>query len=109
MARMAKARKSASNPEDVPTNRWRLKLYIAGQSGKSMTALANLKRICAEWLAESCEVEVIDLLKNPALARNDEIVAIPTLVRAGPGPVRRVLGDLSNTERVLSGLDLRPL
>ncbi len=109
MARMVKVRRTGSTPEGAPKGRWRLRLYTAGQNWRSVTALANLKRICAERLAGNCEVEVVDLLQHPDLAKQDEIVAIPTLVRAGPGTARRVLGDLSDVDRVLSGLGLLPL
>ena len=86
---------------------WTLRLYVAGQTPKSVTALTNLKRICEEQLQGRYKIEVIDLLKNPRLAKDDQILAIPTLVRKLPSPVRRIIGDLSNTERVLVGLDLR--
>jgi circadian clock protein KaiB len=85
-----------------------LRLYVAGQTPKSMTAFANLKNICEEHLAGRYKIEVVDLLKNPTLARGDQILAIPTLVRKLPEPVRKIIGDLSNTERVLIGLDLLP-
>ena len=87
---------------------WNLKLYVAGQTPKSITAFANLKRICEEKLAGKYSIEVIDLLENPQLAKGDQILAIPTLVRKLPVPVRKIIGDLSNTERVLVGLDLKP-
>ncbi len=86
---------------------WELRLYVAGHTPKSLTAFANLKKICEEHLAGSYRIEVIDLLKNPMLARGDQTLAIPTLVRKLPEPVRKIIGDLSNTERVLVGLDLR--
>ena len=85
-----------------------LRLYVAGNTHRSTLALANLKRICAEHLGDQYRIEVIDLLKNPALARGDQILAIPTLVRRMPVPLRKIIGDLSNTERVLVGLDLKP-
>ena len=85
-----------------------LRLYVAGQTPKSMTAFANLKNICEEHLAGRYKIEVVDLLKNPTLASGDQILAIPTLVRKLPEPVRKIIGDLSNTERVLIGLDLLP-
>ena len=88
--------------------KWELKLYVAGQTAKSLQAFANLKRICEEHLAGHFEVKVIDLLENPQLAEGDQILAIPTLVRRLPTPLKRIIGDLSNTERVLVGLDLRP-
>jgi circadian clock protein KaiB len=86
---------------------WDLRLYVAGQTEKSVTAFANLKKICDEYLAGKYRIEIIDLLKNPQLARNDQIIAIPTLVRKLPTPIRKIIGDLSKTERVLVGLDLR--
>ena len=84
-----------------------LRLYVAGQTPKSLTALNNLKKICKEHMDEQYRIEVIDLLVNPQLARGDQILAIPTLVRNLPTPIRKIIGDLSNTERVLVGLDLR--
>jgi circadian clock protein KaiB len=90
------------------TERWDLRLYTAGQSPKSLAALSNLKRICDEHLPGRYSIEVIDLMKNPRLAKDDEIVAIPTLVRKLPAPLRKVIGDLSNEERALVGLQLRP-
>ena len=86
---------------------WRLRLYVAGQTPKCVQAFANLKRICEEHLAGQYRIEVIDLIKSPQLAEGDQILAIPTLVRKLPEPVKRIIGDLSNTERVLVGLDLR--
>jgi len=86
---------------------WTLRLYVAGQTPKSMRAFANLKRICEEHVPGQYEIEVIDLVKNPRLAQGDQILAIPTLVRALPQPMRKIIGDLSDTERVLVGLDLR--
>jgi circadian clock protein KaiB len=85
---------------------WNLRLYIAGQTAKSITALANLKRICDRELEGHYTVEVIDLMKNPELARNDQIVAIPTLVRKIPEPMRRIIGDLSSADKVLIGLEM---
>jgi len=85
-----------------------LRLYVAGQTPKSMTALANLKRFCEEHLAGKYRIEVIDLVENPKLARGDQILAIPTLVRRLPEPIRKIIGDLSNSERVVVGLDIRP-
>ncbi len=87
---------------------WNLRLYVAGQTPKAIRAFANLQRICEEHLAGVYKIEVIDLLRTPQLARGDQIVAVPTLVRKLPVPVRKIIGDLSNTERVLVGLDLRP-
>ena len=86
-----------------------LRLYVAGQTPRCITAFANLKRICEEHLEGKYRIEVVDLLENPQLAEGDQILAIPTLVRRLPSPIRKVIGDLSNTERVLVGLDLRPL
>lgn len=88
---------------------WELRLYVAGQTPKSLTAFVNLKAICEEHLAGKYTIEVIDLVANPRLAQGDQIIAIPTLVRKLPEPIRKIIGDLSNTERVLVGLDLRPL
>lgn len=87
---------------------WDLRLYVAGQTPKSLQAFANLKKICEEHLAGRYRIEVVDLLKNPQLAKGDQILALPTLVRKLPEPVRKIIGDLSNTDRVLVGLDLRP-
>ena len=87
---------------------WELRLYVAGQTPRSLTAFQNLKRICEEHLKDRYRIEVVDLLENPTLARGDQILALPTLVRKLPEPVRKIIGDLSNTERVLVGLDLRP-
>jgi circadian clock protein KaiB len=92
--------------KDGARRTWRLRLYVAGQTPKSITALANLKRLCEERLAGRYHIEVIDLLSQPHLARRDEIVVIPTLVRKLPPPIRRIIGDLSNEERVLVGLDV---
>jgi circadian clock protein KaiB len=103
---------SATVSPDIPITRgdelWYLRLYVAGQSPKSLHALANLRRLCEEHLAGHYEIEVIDLIENPSLARGDDILAIPTLVRRLPEPLRRIIGDLSNTERVLVGLRLLP-
>jgi circadian clock protein KaiB len=85
-----------------------LRLYVAGQSPKATRAFANLRRICEEHLAGRYSIEVIDLVENPALGRGDQILALPTLVRRLPTPIKKIIGDLSNTERVLVGLDLRP-
>jgi circadian clock protein KaiB len=97
-----------NKPEEGP-DFWQLRLYVAGQTPKSLAAFANLKKICEEHLAGCYRIEIIDLLQNPMLAKGDQILAIPTLVRKLPEPVRKIIGDLSNTERVLVGLDLRPL
>lgn len=86
---------------------WELRLYVAGQTPNSLRAFANLKNICDQHLKDKCKIEVIDLLKNPQLAAGDQILAIPTLVRKIPEPLRKIIGDLSNTERVIVGLDIR--
>ncbi len=85
-----------------------LRLYVAGQTPKCIRAFANLKRICEEYLVDRYHIEMVDLLQNPQLARGDQILAVPTLVRRLPEPIKKIIGDLSNTERVLVGLDLRP-
>lgn len=87
---------------------WELRLYVAGQSAKSITAFANLKKLCDEHLAGRYTIEVVDLLEKPQLARGEQIVAIPTLVRKLPEPIRKIVGDLSNVEKTLVGLQLRP-
>jgi circadian clock protein KaiB len=87
---------------------WELRLYVAGQTPKSMTAFSNLKKLCEERLKGEYHIEVIDLLENPALAKGDQILAIPTLVRKLPEPIKKIIGDLSNKERVLVGLNLIP-
>lgn len=88
---------------------WELKLYVAGQTKKSVTALQNLKKYCEEHLAGKYRIEVIDLLEKPQLAEGDQIFAIPTLVRKVPEPIRKIIGDLSNEEKVLVGLNIVPL
>jgi circadian clock protein KaiB len=93
----------------TPAETWELRLYVAGKTPKSIEAFGNLKRICEEHLKGRYQIEVIDLLENPTLARGDQILAIPTLVRKLPPPVKKIIGDFSNTERVLVGLNLRPL
>ena len=85
-----------------------LKLYVAGQTPKAVRAFSNLRKICEEHLQGRYSIEVIDLVENPALGRGDQILALPTLVRRLPAPIKKIIGDLSNTERVLVGLDLRP-
>ena len=101
-----KPRASAAHPR--PAKLWQLRLYVAGQTRKSLTAFSNLKQICEDHLKGRYDIEVIDLVEQPQLSRGDQILAIPTLVRKLPQPVRKIIGDLSNTERVLVGLDLRP-
>ena len=88
---------------------WELRLYIAGQTPNSVLALENINKYCQEYLAGQYSIEVIDLLKNPQLAEGDQIFAIPTLVRKVPQPLRKIIGDLSDKERVLVGLNIRPL
>jgi circadian clock protein KaiB len=90
------------------TEIWELRLYVAGQSAKSVAAFSNLKKLCEQHLQGRYKIEVIDLLQHPQLAAGDQIVAIPTLVRKLPEPLRKIVGDLSNTERTLVGLQLRP-
>jgi len=87
---------------------YNLRLYVAGQTPKSIAAIANLKKICEQYLSGRYDIEVIDLLKNPALAQRHQIVAIPTLIRQLPEPLKRIIGDLSNSEKVLVGLDIQP-
>jgi circadian clock protein KaiB len=94
---------------EAPGHVWKLKLYIAGQTPRSVAALRNLKEIAEKHLCGRYEVEVIDLLVNPQLAKGDQILAVPTLVKDLPLPVAKIIGDLSDTERVLVGLDLRPV
>jgi circadian clock protein KaiB len=97
-----------AKPAEIISDAFILRLYVAGQTPKSIAAFVNLKKICEEHLAGRYRIEVIDLLRNPQLARGDQILAVPTLVRNLPVPVRKIIGDLSNTERVLIGLDLLP-
>jgi circadian clock protein KaiB len=98
---------SASDAQPDQEGLWELRLYVAGRTPKSVTAFANLKRICEEHLHGQYRIEVIDLLEHPQLAAGDQIFAIPTLVRQLPAPLKKIIGDLSNEERVLVGLDLR--
>jgi circadian clock protein KaiB len=93
------------DPPD-PNAKWQLRLYVAGQTPRALTAYANLQKICEEHLAGEYAIEVIDLRENPQLARGDEIIAVPTLVRHLPEPITKIIGDLSDTERVLVGLQL---
>ncbi len=95
------------NPKYKPET-WHLRLYVAGQTPKSIEAFANLKKLCEEHLKGKYTIEVVDLLENPRLAKGDQILAIPTLVRKLPPPLKKIIGDLSNTERVLVGLNLVP-
>jgi len=107
MNKTDKIKKKSPSPA-VKAESWELRLYVAGQTPRAVTAFMNLKNICEEHLKGKYRIEVIDLLKNPQLAKGDQIFALPTLVRKLPVPVRKIIGDLSNTERVLVGLDLRP-
>ncbi|MGQ0697686.1 MAG: circadian clock KaiB family protein [Panacagrimonas sp.] len=99
----------ATKPAPKTKPEWQLKLYVAGQTAKSVAALENLKRVCETHVAGRYHIEVIDLLVNPRLAAGDQILAVPTLVRKVPQPIRKIIGDLSNEERVLVGLDVQPL
>jgi circadian clock protein KaiB len=98
-----------TEPAAPDTEACNLRRYVAGKTAKSVTALRNLHNICEKHLAGRYQIEVIDLLENPQLAEGDQILAIPTLVRSLPEPIKKIIGDLSNTERVVVGLDLRPL
>ena len=102
-----KTAKRAKGTKHKVKKQWELRLYVAGMTERAVAAFANLQKICEEHLVGQYSIEVIDLLKNPKLARGDQIVAVPTLVRKLPEPVRKIIGDLSNTQRVLVGLDLR--
>jgi circadian clock protein KaiB len=104
--RVPQPRRRPTPPSNVE---WELRLYVAGQTPRSVDAFANLKRICEEHLQGRYRIEVIDLLENPMLARGDQILALPTLVRKLPPPVKKIIGDFSNAERVLVGLNLRPI
>jgi circadian clock protein KaiB len=96
-------------PEPVPgKDVYILRLYVAGQTKKSLAAFANLKKICEEHLQGRYRIEIVDLFEHPQLAKGDQILAIPTLVRQLPPPIKKIIGDLSNTEKVLVGLDIRP-
>jgi circadian clock protein KaiB len=95
-------------PDTMTSERWKLRLYVAGQTPKSLAAFANLKGLCEQHLAGRYEIEVVDLVENPQLAAGDQIFAIPTLVRKLPEPIRKIIGDLSSTERVLVGLQILP-
>jgi circadian clock protein KaiB len=101
-------RRRSSGSNRGPTRLWQLRLYVAGQTPKSLTAFSNLKQICKNHLEGRYDIEVIDLVAQPQLSKGDQILAIPTLVRKVPQPMRKIIGDLSDTERVLVGLDLRP-
>ena len=104
---MKSATKSKPKTPATDDEKWNLRLYVAGQSPKSLRAFENLKKICEERLPGKYNIEIIDLLKNPQLAAGDQIIAIPTLVRKLPMPIKAIIGDLSNVERTLVGLDLQ--
>jgi circadian clock protein KaiB len=106
---MNQSTNAAMEGSPLPGSQYNLRLYVAGQTPKSITALANLKMICEEHLSGRYQIEVIDLLEQPQLAAGDQILAVPTLVRRLPEPLKRIIGNLSNMERVLVGLDLRPV
>ena len=95
-------------PSCVESESWKLRLYVAGMTPRAVAAFDNLKKLCEEHLAGCYEIEVVDLLENPKLAVGDQILAVPTLVRKLPPPMKKIIGDLSNEERVLVGLDLKP-
>ncbi len=107
-AKKPKASPKTSKKKTTAGENWDLKLYVAGQTPNCIAAFVNLQKICQEYLDGKCSVEIIDLLKTPQRAAGDQIFAIPTLVRKLPEPVKKIIGDLSNTEKVLVGLDLRP-
>lgn len=98
----------ADEPESLDAGEYNLRLYVAGQTPKSLAAIVNLKRICEEYLAGRYTIEVVDLLLTPTLAAGDQIVALPTLIRRLPPPLKRVIGNLADTERLLVGLDIQP-
>jgi circadian clock protein KaiB len=102
-------RRASGRKRSNPGPAFDLRLYVAGQTARSVAAVANLQRICEEHLKGQYRIEIIDVLKNPQLARGDQILALPTLVRKLPEPIKKIIGDLSNEERVLIGLDLRPV
>jgi circadian clock protein KaiB len=115
-AREKTPKTAARSPRAVPLSEekpgvaeWQLRLYVAGHTAKSTAAFDNLKRVCETHLAGRYTIEVVDLLVNPRLAAGDQILAVPTLVRKFPEPIRKIIGDLSNEERVLVGLDVQPI
>lgn len=108
-AKPSEAKRPRRTPDSHDPEMWELRLYVAGQTPKSVEAFGQLKQICEEHLKGRYRIEVIDLLQNPMLARGDQILAIPTLVRKLPPPMKKIIGDFSNTERVLVGLNLRPV
>ena len=107
LATKTRTRARSRKPDRRKPQVWNLRLYVAGQTPKSIRAFTNLKELCEEHLKGRYKIEVIDLMENPQLARGDQIVAVPTLVRKLPQPVRKIIGDLSNSVRALVGLDLR--
>jgi circadian clock protein KaiB len=107
-ANAAATARRARGGKEADSERWELRLYVAGRTALSVEALVNLERLCEEHLQGRYRIEVVDLLANPALARGDQILAVPTLVRQLPPPVKKIIGDLSNRERVLVGLNIRP-
>ena len=106
---MTKAEEPEPDETEVDTGAYHLRLYVAGQTAKSIAAIANLRRLCETHLAGRYDIEVIDLMQHPHMAASDQILAIPTLVRRLPTPLKRIIGDLSNVEKVLVGLDIRPI
>jgi circadian clock protein KaiB len=108
MTGKTKKKKKSPAEETIDEGSWDLRLYVAGQTPKSVAAIANLKKFCTEHLGDRYTIEIVDLAKDPKLARRDQIVAIPTLVRKLPVPIRKIIGDLSSTERVLVSFDLVP-
>jgi circadian clock protein KaiB len=108
VATKTKRLKKKQRKSEGEVKTWELRLYVAGQTSKSMAAFSNLKKLCEEHLKGQYRIEVIDLLENPALAKGDQILAIPTLVRKLPQPIKKIIGDLSNKERVLVGLNMIP-
>jgi len=103
-----KSKPATATPSSPSPESWKLRLYVAGMTPRAVAALDNLKMLCEAHLAGRYEIEVVDLLKNPKLAAGDQIIAVPTMVRRLPPPMKKIIGDLSNQERVLVGLDLRP-
>lgn len=101
------AKRSKAGLKPAGSDRWNLRLYVAGHTQRTIAALTNLKKICEEHMPDRYEIEVVDLVKNPKLAAGDQIIAIPTLVRRLPKPLKKIIGDLANEERVLVGLNLR--
>ena len=106
---MKKPVKNKAKKTDTPSGEIVLRLYVAGQSPRSLAAISNLKKICADFMKANYRIELIDLMKNPAMAQDHQILAIPTLVRSLPVPISKIIGDLSNVEQVLMGLEIRQL